>query len=406
MQENCDLKHYERISNILPAVKGLAILMIVMYHLLMYSQNVQSFSQIITFSSTKGLASLVDGLISTFCYLGKFGVHFFLIASGFGLGASWWRQTHLSSKKYFTTVSFWQRRLLRLLPLYWLAIGLALILFLINHDLIPYGKDIFTQGGVEVFTAILATLTTFRNLIWKYYFFLNGAWWYVGLAIQLYFIFPFLIGCIQRWSYSILLLGSLIVSLLYRGLVVALPLNDLATNLLLRGSLFPSRLFEFVFGLVLAIVLLEKNTLKNSDAFNSFVRLSKNLVLKPSWLGFNIFLWVLGFVCDWVSSSEQWMILRVPSDALIGVGEFGLIFHLLCSVKWANKWLSLLGNYSYGIFLTHMNIYVGLWFVMQSFIHSYWVRFALVTLITCALGMFLELSYNWVVKKCFSKQLA
>jgi peptidoglycan/LPS O-acetylase OafA/YrhL len=403
MQDKFDSNDYDRLSKIIPAIKGLAILMIVMYHLLIYSKNLQSFSQIITVSTSKGLGSLGSGLIFTFCFLGKYGVHFFLIASGFGLGTSWWRQTHLSSKKPFTALSFWRRRLLRLLPLYWIAIGLALILFLINPDFVPYGKDIFTQGGVEVFAAIFATFTTFRNLIWKYYFFLNGAWWYVGLAIQLYLIFPFLIWCMQRWGYSILLFGSLVVSLLYRGLVVALPLNDSVSHLLLRGSLFPSRLFEFVFGLVLAMTLLDKNALKNINTFNSFIRLSKNLVFKPYWLGFNIFLWVLGFACDSISSHKEWMILAIPSDALIGVGEFGLVFYLLSIVKWVNNWLNFLGNYSYGIFLTHMNIYVVLWFILQSLVPSYWVRFALVTLMTCALSISLEFSYNWVVKKFFSK---
>ncbi|GAB1543890.1 hypothetical protein NUACC21_65660 [Scytonema sp. NUACC21] len=408
MEEQIDSKNYDSLSKTLPAIKGLAILAIVMFHLLIYSANPKSFSHIVATSTGKGLGGLIDGFLYTICLLGSHGVHFFLIASGFGLAASWWRQTYSSKKssRPFTIVSFWRRRLLRLLPLYWLAICFALILLLINRNWVPYGGEIFTQGSMEVFAAIVTTLTTVRNVIWKYYFFLNGAWWYVGLSIQLYLIFPFLIRFIQRWGCSILLIASLLISLTYRGLIVALPLNQLVTELLLRGSLFPSRLFEFVFGMVLAISLLEKNNLKNTNTFNSLFQFSKNLVIERRWLGLNLFLWVLGVACDWASSNEQWIILKVPADALIGIGEFSLVFQLLTAMKWANNWLNILGNYSYGIFLTHMNVYVGLWLLMRSIIPSYWVRFALVTFMTCVVGVFLELSYNWVAKKYFSKQLA
>ncbi|WRH68218.1 MAG: hypothetical protein RSE13_08325 [Planktothrix sp. GU0601_MAG3] len=67
-----------------------------------------------------------------------------------------------------------------------------------------------------------------------FYTFLNGAWWYVGLIVQLYFVFP-------------------------------------------------SRLFEFVLGIVLAIALLEQNS--GSDKLLNW---SQNLLFKRRWLGFLI----------------------------------------------------------------------------------------------------------------------
>jgi hypothetical protein len=39
MQDKFDSNDYDRLSKIIPAIKGLAILMIVMYHLLIYSNN-------------------------------------------------------------------------------------------------------------------------------------------------------------------------------------------------------------------------------------------------------------------------------------------------------------------------------------------------------------------------------
>lgn len=402
-------ENYNRLSHMLPTIKGLAILMVVTYHLWQYSKGSSSFSQILAASQKYGFKSLVESLLSTLCLIGEQGVHFFLIASGFGLAASWWQRYQVSKQKPTSSdvILFWQRRALRLLPLYWLANLLALGLVLIKPDYVPYGQEIFAQGGIAVWAAILASLTTLRNVISKYYFFLNGAWWYVGLSIQLYLVFPLLICFGKRWGWSKLLVATLLFSLGYRLLIVFLPLDTLTTDILLRGALFPSRLFEFVFGIVLAIALLKSQNLNlvNIKKNSNFYLLIQNLLFERRWLGLHIFLLILGLACHW-SSSEMWSILRVPADALIGVGEFCLVFQIMTILTIPKKWLDVLGNYSYGIFLTHMNIFVGLWTVLNTVISFYWLRLAIVIMITCTLGIFVELCYNWVTKQYLSNKSA
>ncbi|MBH8566535.1 acyltransferase [Nostoc sp. CENA67] len=402
-------ENYNRLSQTLPAIKGLAILMVVTYHLWQYSKGSPSFFQILAASKEYGFKSLVESLLSTLCLIGEQGVHFFLIASGFGLAASWWQRYQVSKSKSasFSVISFWRRRALRLLPLYWLAHLLALGLVLIKPDYVPYGQEIFAQGGIEVGAAIIASLTTLRNMIFKYYFFLNGAWWYVGLSIQLYLVFPLLIWFGKRWGWSILLFGSLLFSLIYRLLIVFLALDTLTTDILLKGALFPSRLFEFVFGIVVAIALIKWQNLNlvNIKKIPSFYLLIQNLLFERRWLVLPIFLLILGLACHW-SSSEIWPILRVPADALIGVGEFCFVFQIMTMLTIPKKWLDVLGNYSYGIFLTHMNIFVGLWTVLNTVISFYWLRLAIVTMITCTLGIIFELCYNWVTKQYLSNKSA
>lgn len=120
--------------------------------------------------------------------------------------------------------------------------------------------------------------------------------------------------------------------------------------------------------------------------------------MERRWLGLHIFLWVLGLACHW-ASYQIWGFLRVPADALISVGEFCLVFQMMNMLAIIKKWLDLLGNYSYGIFLTHMNIFTGLWLVLGNLVSFYWARLVLITIITCILGGFLEFGYNWVSKK-------
>ena len=392
--------NYQRISQMLPAMKGIAILMVVIYHLWGYSKGWQSFSQIFIASTAQGCKSLVESLLATLCLIGEQGVHFFLIASGFGLSASWWRQFQASGQNphSFSVIPFWRRRLSRLLPLYWLANILAVFLALFMPDWVPFGREIFSQDSMQIGLAIIASLTTVRNLIAKYYFFLNGAWWYIGLSIQLYLIFPLLIWCGKRWGWSQLLVGSLVFSLIYRAWIVALSLDEATTDRLLRGALFPSRLFEFVFGIVLAITLVKSNDLINVKSLNNLYLLFQNFVMERRWLRLHIFLWVLGLACHW-ASSDTWVILRVPADALMGVGEFCAVFQMMSMVTIRKKWLEILGNYSYGIFLTHMNIFIVTWIMLGTLISFYWLRFALVTIITCMMGVIFEFCYNWMSKK-------
>lgn len=264
-------KSYHRFSYILPALKGLAIFLIVIYHIWGYTKSYPLFSQFIAASKNSHIFSrLAEIFLNVFCLLGKEGVHFFLIASGFGLAASWWRSNYTINSEFnseFNNTSwlnFWQRRLLRLLPMYWLAHFLALIIAWMQPEWVPFGQDIL-QSGFRAIEAFFFSLTTLRNFVSSYFYFLNPTWWYIGLSVQLYLIFPLLIRIGKRWGWSFLLLASLFISLFYRFFILYFPWGNLGTKELMLGAIFPARLFEFVFGIVLAISILEIN---NQDIKN------------------------------------------------------------------------------------------------------------------------------------------
>lgn len=385
---------YHRLSELLPTLKAIAILWIVLYHIWAYTKGYLKFSEITEILTENGVKGLIEGCLNFFCLMGEQGVHIFLIASGFGLATSWWKnyQKNQNNPNIIALIPFWKRRLFRIFPLYWMAHGLALLIYWINPEWVPFGQEVWTQGGLTIASAIFASLTTLRNFIMPFYTFLNGAWWYVGLIVQLYFVFPFLIRWGKRWGWQNLLISSIIISLLYRGLIVFLPLSDSVTDRLLRGAFFPSRLFEFILGIVLAIALLEQNSVSKH-----LLNWSRNLLFQRRWLGILIMIWGLGLAGDW-ASEETLIVWRIPADFLIGIGEFFALFQIINYLPSLKRWLNPIGDTSYGIYLIHMNLETFLW-VAMGFISFYWLRLLVVVAIACLLGGLFDLAGNWMIKQ-------
>jgi peptidoglycan/LPS O-acetylase OafA/YrhL len=81
-----------------------------------------------------------------------------------------------------------------------------------------------------------------------YYF--APAWWFVGLLLQLYFIYPLLWEVLQRWGPLKLLIVGCVLAFAARALGALIFTNYL--DPCLRGAIFIIRLPEFVLGISLA----------------------------------------------------------------------------------------------------------------------------------------------------------
>ncbi len=399
--------NYNRLSKTLPAIKGLAMLMIVNFHIWGGTKGgFLTIPEIFTRYQGAGIKGFIEGLISVVCSLGEYGVHIFIIASGFGLAASWWRKygNDSNSKDQLAALPFWKRRLSRIFPLYWMAHGLALVIGMINLELIPR-RDLFTLGIFDSLTALIASLTTLRNFSVDYNSFINSAWWYVGLAIQFYLVFPLLIRVGKRWGWSNLLLISLAVNLFYRVVIIALPLEAKLTSIYLRGALFPTRLFEFVFGIVLAISLLDNRDLRPAKSFKTSFHWIKLLVIERRFLYLNLILYVIGIAFD-AAADEGYLSYKIFADVLLGVGEFSLFFHLFNSIPKLKIAFNPIGNFSYGIYLTHMNTLGLFWIWLLPWLPSYWLRFGVVSLLCCCFGALFEYLYNSLTINFIQKKVS
>jgi len=384
-------KDYNQISFSLDALRGIAMLLIVSYHLWGFTKGYQDFHSLLDLAKSGGLKEVIEGFLYTVCLLGEQGVHIFLIISGFGLTASWLRQKN----RAISLQSFWQRRIGRIIPMFWLSVALSIGLWWINPDWVPYGGGIWQGTWGKTLLLLGSTLTTLRNFIPDYFFTINGAWWYVGLAIQLYFAFPFLIRLGQHWGWNILLGCSLLTSLIFRLSIWLLPLNASLTNIWIRGAFFPSRLFEFVLGLVLAIAIFSPDQLNSN-----LVQLPK-LILRRRWLPINLLIFFVGFLAHH-STPNNIGFGRVFSDVLMAWGELGSLIQLILILEAVPaigqsivRGLKLIGKYSYGIYLTHMNIFIILWLAMNSIVNNYWIRFGFVVSGSVLIGMSFDGLYQW-----------
>ena len=191
MQRNIDTSDtYALISQSIPLLKGWAIIWIVAFHLVGNTRGYLNLSAAMTTLSQGGLKEGINTGLELVIAAGNTGVNLFLVISGFGLTASWWKHYGSKGIKTMPIKEFWTKRVFRIFPLFWFSIALSVLLYFIRPDWAPFGQEIWQQGSLSAMGALLATVTTIRNFIPEYYYFLNGAWWYIGLSLQLYLIFP------------------------------------------------------------------------------------------------------------------------------------------------------------------------------------------------------------------------
>lgn len=176
-----------------------------------------------------------------FGWLGDQGVQLFLIISGFGLT---WGLIARYGKSPFKLTDFYQRRGKRIFPLWW---GVHFI-FIASFILIGFGLPPFS---LPTFLSMIGLRVTPEMM---YYF--SPAWWYISLVIQLYLLYPVIWYGLRRWGPARVLLACCAVAFVIR--LAGLFYFEGYLDAWARGSIFITRLPEFVFGVCFAVWLAEK----------------------------------------------------------------------------------------------------------------------------------------------------
>ena len=168
-------------------------------------------------------------------WLGDQGVQLFVIASGFGLAYGLARR---GQDDVGDVGVFLRRRLLRLFPLWWGAhvafIGLRLV---------------SGQGTWPTEPAFWLSALGLRFLPSTYYYG-SAAWWYVGLQLQLYLVFPLLWAIQRRRGATRMLLRAALIG--FGARAVAMTFFTGYVDPWMRGAVVLGRLPEFALGMVLA----------------------------------------------------------------------------------------------------------------------------------------------------------
>jgi peptidoglycan/LPS O-acetylase OafA/YrhL len=253
----------------------------------------------------------------------------FIIFSGWSLMQSTARRADAGTLAWG---EWYRSRLLRLYPMYWVA-----------H--LVYLVSPFVARFEEVDRRFIFSLLGLRFIhIDLTFFYLNAAWWYFSMLIQLYLIFPLLFPIARRlgpWSY--LLVACALGFVARYIMLIAYPVN----GTWILGGFAISRLPEFALGMALGMW----HAQSPARAEHLFLRgfgLIAGLLLYPAALH----LYHNGFTYVFADLGTSSCCLLV----ILGVAG------LLSRLSKTAQVFALVGAYSYGIFLVHQPyvIWLGL----------------------------------------------
>ncbi len=315
-------------------IKGLAILLIVAYHFqAAISENVvlSQGKGLISWLKTSFLSGQLRMVISGGLWMGFLGVNVFLVLSGYGLTKKFmslkqigWKGSYgqmIKQIKKIYVPYFWAH------PIVHVMVGLVWILV--------WQKSLSFNQWLSFYPLknyILSWLIVPRWFGNDLMFVFNGTWWFVGVIVQFYLLFPILFRLKNKMGVGkfLIVCGLITVGyrgwLIYRGLLG--PIGTAYTQSTFYWVNFPARLVEFGLGMGLA---------GNERVWKRLKRVG----------------WVfLGL--GWFLSLYKWG--WILNDVMLGLGGFLMLSDVVDRVR-KNKIiahvLGWVGKYSYYIYLLH-----------------------------------------------------
>ena len=315
-------------------IKGLAILLIAAYHFQ------AAVSENAVLSQGEGLiswlkATLFSGqlkmIISGGLWISFLGVNVFFVLSGYGLtkkfmglkDLSWttsYKQMLKQIKKIYIPY-FWAH------PLVHVMVGLVWIL--VWQKSLSFNQWLSFYPLKNYVLSLLIVPRWFGNDLM---FIFNGTWWFVGVIVEFYLLFPLLIWLKKKLGNNYFLILILGITISYRWILIKLgllgPIGSVYTNETFYWVNFPARLAEFGLGMWLA---------GNDKVWKK--------LKKTGWV-------ILGL--GWFLSLYKWG--WVVNDFVLGLGGFLMLSSVADKVR-KNKIIAYvlgwIGKYSYYIYLLH-----------------------------------------------------
>jgi peptidoglycan/LPS O-acetylase OafA/YrhL len=290
---------------------------------------------------------VIEGIIFAIIQRGSQAVGVFILFSGFGLTYSLVKRGRFEA----SWAEWYRRRFMRLFPLYWLAHLVFLVSpFAALHDPVDW-RFLLSFFGDRVYP------------VDKMFFYLVPAWWFLGLLIELYIVFPVLFELMQRLGWAKYLVVCVVLSSAARYVLTAIV--D-ANGYYAMGAFFVCRLWEFAAGMALGKLMAESP--------------EGTLGRLLSWKGFftGVILYTLGLF------TYQPNFLNSFSDGLTAMGLSLILIHAAYRfdrVPGLGRSLAVAGVYSYSIYLFHQP----------------YVMYAGEKLCPCSIGVFLILALAVVV---------
>jgi len=257
-------------------------------------------------------------VFAAFGQLGFHAVSVFLVMSGFGLAYSAEGRASLAPADWFRS------RFLRLYPMYWVA-----------HAIVIFAPFAFRPEPVDwrVVPSLLGL--RFWPPITSNFYYLDAAWWYFGLLIQLYLVFLPLWAILRRVGPLPFVALCAAVTFVARYLLLFVWPVD---GLWVQGGFFATRLVEFGGGMAVACAYRRDRARTEAWLFS------------PWTLGAGVVVYELALL------SGRSLAGYVFTDALVGAGLFVLLAaaaRVLGAVPRLGPTLAGVGALSYGLYLVH-----------------------------------------------------
>ncbi|MEU6548914.1 acyltransferase [Streptomyces sp. NPDC046915] len=256
---------------------------------------------------------------------GRLAVVFFLVLSGFSLAISparhGWRQGGIAR--------FLRRRAWRILPPYWAALALSVVIgyFVVpaSHHGPPNVRTVLVYGLVaqDMFTARTP----------------NGAFWSIAVEAELYLVFPLLL-LVRRRLGAVLLISGVTLLVALRGL-----LAENASPMESDNWLAPNLAPVFVAGLVGAGIIVAREKVRRLPwhwfAALAVMPVISLIAVRGSTWTIHHYFWV-----DLAIAPAMTMFL-----VAVATGRPASVMRLL-----ATRPMRSLGNFSYSLYLIHLPI--------------------------------------------------
>jgi peptidoglycan/LPS O-acetylase OafA/YrhL len=360
----------------LDITKGLAILWVVYFHSFYrsWAPDPMSGHFIAEVAGEHGWDSAMAAIqtVANIVWFAISGVGFhavglFIIVSGWSLATATAKR---EAKGPIAWGPWYRARFIRLYPMYWLAH----LVYLVS----PF------QARLEpIDWRFLISLTGLRMIdISVNFTYLNAAWWYFSMLIQLYLLFPLLYTLMRKLGLWPFLLLAFAVGLSTRYLLLNVWH---AQGAWILGGNALSRLPEFALGMVVGMVYLR-------DA----ERVERWLL---GGAGLTLGLILYYFAPYWYSGPRAYVLADLWTSTCCFLAVVG-VAALLEKWPFAAKWLALVGAFSYGIFLVHQPY--AIWVGRQIRDWPPWAFLAIsvvILFVLSAWGIVLEKFANAVVER-------
>ncbi len=325
-----------RLSSI-DQLRGFAVLAVVLHHLPFSWRGL---------SADSSTADAFSPWVTQILHFGLFGVHLFLVISGFCIHLPWARELNVEAKLDFR--EFWLRRMRRLYPPYLVTLVITAGLLVVGQVVLPHrthealaalGYENAWSAAVD-FIVLLLLLQNINGASWRIG---NGPLWTLALEEQLYALYFPLLAVRRKWGWARAITGIACITFAWRLAGLRWPDIGLPKAWLVLG---PARWLEWSLG---ALAVEAHLGLASVPAWcrrwvTAVIALVAALTLEATMPRFG------------PSAGLLW---GVVGDSVFGFAFFTLVLAMTSSESSGRvqgrvvRWFGAVGVFSYSLYLVH-----------------------------------------------------